>query len=127
MEFSDENNVVVEADEYDRCFLKLSPNIAVITSMDADHLDIYGTAENVANTFVEFSTKIKEGGCLIIKHGLKNANQFKVEDTVTYSVSSSDADIHIESLEVDNGEYHFNVIHPNWKLDKCYFEYGWIA
>ena len=69
--WSNENNVsVAEADEYDRSFLKLSPDIAVLTSMDADHLDIYGTAENLEDAFVEFTTKIKPGGVLISKQGL---------------------------------------------------------
>ncbi len=121
---SEKNNVVVEADEYDRSFLKLSPNIAIVTSVDSDHLDIYGTAENVANAFVEFSTKIKEGGCLIIKHGLKNADQFNVKDTCTYSVSNVNADIHIEDLKVENGAYHFNVINAYWRLDDVILNMG---
>ena len=121
---SNQNNVVVEADEYDRSFLKLAPNIAIITSVDPDHLDIYGTAENVANAFVEFSSKIKEGGCLIIKHGLKNANQFQIKDTCTYSVSNTEADIHIENLTVNNGAYHFNVINTYWRLDDVILNMG---
>ena len=121
---SDKNNVVVEADEYDRSFLKLSPNIAIITSVDPDHLDIYGTAENVANAFVEFSNKIKSGGCLILKHGLKNADQFQVNDTCTYSVSNANADIHIENLKVENGAYHFNVINTYWRLDDVVLNMG---
>ena len=114
---SKENNVVVEADEYDRSFLKLSPNIAVITSVDPDHLDIYGTAENVENAFVEFSTKIKEEGCLIVKHGLKCSHKFNVKDTCTYSISDESADIHIKNLKVVNGEYFFDVINTFWKLE----------
>src|SRR5450755_4512168 len=67
-----ENNIcVVEADEYDRSFLKLHPDIAVISSMDADHLDIYGTAEAVKEAFIAFSEKIKSGGTLVQKHGLQ--------------------------------------------------------
>ncbi|MFW1332062.1 Mur ligase family protein, partial [Vibrio parahaemolyticus] len=70
--WSHENNVVVvEADEYDRSFLKLSPVIAIITATDPDHLDIYGTAEEVENAFVQFSEKVKTGGCLITKYGLR--------------------------------------------------------
>ena len=114
---SKENNVVVEADEYDRSFLKLSPNIAVITSVDPDHLDIYGTAENVENAFVEFTTKIKSEGCLIVKHGLKCSHKFNVKDTCTYSISDESADIHIKNLKVVNGEYFFDVINTFWKLE----------
>src|SRR6476619_4250967 len=58
---SERNVCVVEADEYDRSFLKLTPDIAIITAMDADHLDIYGTAEEVQNAFVQFSQRVKEG------------------------------------------------------------------
>ncbi len=58
---SENNTVVVEADEYDRSFLKLIPDVAVVTSMDADHLDIYGTAEEVQNAFVQFTKGVKAG------------------------------------------------------------------
>ena len=64
--WSNERNVcVVEADEYDRSFLKLHPDIAVISSMDADHLDIYGTGAAVEEAFIAFSRKIKTGGTLV--------------------------------------------------------------
>lgn len=66
------NNVcVIEADEYDRSFLKLSPDIAVITAMDADHLDIYGDEKSLQEAFAQFAGKVKEGGLLIYKFGLK--------------------------------------------------------
>ena len=70
--WSSSNNVcVIEADEYDRSFLKLSPNIAIITAMDADHLDIYGDEKSMQDAFIEFANKIKDGGLLISKFGLK--------------------------------------------------------
>ena len=121
---SNENNVVVEADEYDRSFLKLSPNIAIITAVDADHLDIYGTAEEVENAFVQFSQKIKDGGCLILKHGLHIREKFTTPDTCTYSVSDVNADIHIENLQVINGSYHFDVINKYWKINDVILNMG---
>ena len=121
---STENNVVVEADEYDRSFLKLSPNIAIITAVDADHLDIYGTAEEVENAFVQFSQKIKDGGCLILKHGLHIREKFTTPDTCTYSVSDIEADIHIEELKVINGSYHFNVINQHWAIKDVVLNMG---
>ncbi len=121
---SKENNVVVEADEYDRSFLKLSPNIAIITAVDADHLDIYGTAEEVENAFVQFSQKIKDGGCLILKHGLHIREKFTTPDTCTYSVSDVEADIHIEDLKVINGSYHFNVINQHWVIKDVVLNMG---
>ncbi|HUM64969.1 MAG TPA: Mur ligase domain-containing protein, partial [Chitinophagaceae bacterium] len=70
--WSDPRNLcVIEADEYDRSFLKLSPDIAIISAMDADHLDIYGTAEAVEQAFIDFSRKIKTGGLLLRQFGLK--------------------------------------------------------
>ena len=72
---SSSNNVcVIEADEYDRSFLKLSPNIAIITAMDADHLDIYGDEKTMQDAFVEFANRIREGGLLISKFGLRVAH-----------------------------------------------------
>lgn len=62
--------MVVEADEFDRSFLQLSPDIAVITSMDADHLDIYGSAGELKKTFKAFAGQVKEGGTLFLQHSL---------------------------------------------------------
>jgi UDP-N-acetylmuramate--alanine ligase len=57
--------VVVEADEFDRSFMTLSPNIVVLTSIDTDHLDIYGTRENIVTSFLEFLNKLDDKGILI--------------------------------------------------------------
>lgn len=113
---SDNNVVVVEADEYDRSFLKLSPDIAIITSMDADHLDIYGTAEEVENAFIQFSQKVKSGGCLITKYGLTRANEFTVADHFTYSLHNNCADVHVANLLVQNGSYKFDVLNQHWTV-----------
>ncbi|MCX6208429.1 MAG: UDP-N-acetylmuramate--L-alanine ligase [Bacteroidetes bacterium] len=121
---SKENNVVVEADEYDKSFFKLSPNIAIITAVDADHLDIYGTAEEVENAFVEFSQKIKEGGCLLLKHGLHIREKFTTPDLCTYSVSDVNANIHIQNLQVINGSYHFDVINNYWTIKDVVLNMG---
>jgi UDP-N-acetylmuramate--alanine ligase len=121
---SKENNVVVEADEYDRSFLKLSPNIAIITAVDADHLDIYGTAQEVENAFVEFSQKIKAGGCLLLKHGLHIREKFTTPDLCTYSVSDTNANIHIKNLQVINGSYHFDVVNDYWIIKDVVLNMG---
>ena len=119
------NNVsVVEADEYDRSFLKLNPDIAIITSMDADHLDIYGTAENMENAFIEFSAKIKSNGCLIIKYGLKRGDDFKLNDTCTYSLIDKDANIHVENLQIKNGAYEFDVVNNFWTIKNVVLNMG---
>ncbi len=121
---SEKNVSVAEADEYDRSFLKLSPDVAIITSMDADHLDIYGTEENMQNAFVEFTTKIKPNGCLIVKHGLKRMDDFKVKDICTYSFSDKNANIHIDNLVINNGAYQFDVVNNFWTIKNALLNMG---
>ncbi|MEO8772523.1 MAG: UDP-N-acetylmuramate--L-alanine ligase [Ferruginibacter sp.] len=106
---SDKNVSVAEADEYDRSFLKLSPDVAIVTSMDADHLDIYGTAENLQDAFIEFTSKIKEGGLLISKYGLIRSDEFKVPNMIRYSLHDSKADAVAENIKINNGSYQFDV------------------
>ena len=109
--WSSERNVsVVEADEYDRSFLKLNPDIAVITAMDPDHLDIYGTAEEMEKAFIDFSGRIKEGGLLISKFGLKRTEDLKGTRHLTYSVQNNNADAHAENIRMISGSYEFNVV-----------------
>ena len=67
---AESNNSVVEADEFDRSFLTLAPNIAIVTSTDADHLDIYGGHEELLSSFQEFVGKLRTSGTLVLKHGL---------------------------------------------------------
>src|SRR4051794_9966671 len=106
---SPNNVVVVEADEYDRSFLKLMPDIAVITSMDPDHLDIYGTAEAMEDAFVQFSLKVKDGGCIVAKYGLKRGNDLKASTVYTYSFDNNEADVYGDNIRVENGSYKYDV------------------
>ena len=94
---------VVEADEFDRSFLKLSPNIACVTSMDADHLDIYGDAKELEKTFVDFSKKVS--GTLIIAKGLPL-------EGLTYAVNE-DADYTAFNVKIESGKYIFDVQTPS--------------
>jgi UDP-N-acetylmuramate--alanine ligase len=121
---SEANVVVVEADEYDRSFLKLVPEIAVITAMDADHLDIYGTPEEVENAFIQFSKKIKAGGCLISKYGLKRGNELKADNHFTYSYDNVNADVLAVNMKVQEGSYLFDVISKNWRLENMLLHMG---
>jgi UDP-N-acetylmuramate--alanine ligase len=109
--------IVVEADEYDRSFLKLNPNVAIITSVDADHLDIYGTPEEVVKAFVDFSKKVAADGCLIVKHNLPCFNDFTTSDICTYDYNNSNANTHISNLLIEEGFYKFDVVHANWVLN----------
>ena len=94
---------IVEADEYDRSFLKLSPDIACITSMDADHLDIYGEATELENSFIEFSKKVSDK--LIVKKGLPI-------EGLTYGIEEG-ADFDVQNIRVENGYFLFDVKTPN--------------
>jgi UDP-N-acetylmuramate--alanine ligase len=95
------NIVVVEADEYDRSFLTLYPDIAVITSMDADHLDIYGDHSHLTDSFKMFASQIKEGGVLIHKQGLP------LDTGYTYSITGK-ADAEAQNVRIENGSFYFD-------------------
>ena len=106
---SEKNVSVAEADEYDRSFLKLSPDVAIISSMDPDHLDIYGTAENMEQAFIDFAARIKTGGLLISKYGLKRNADLKASQHITYDVQNEKADSFAEHIKINNGSYQFDV------------------
>ena len=106
---SEKNVCVAEADEYDRSFLKLSPDVAIISSMDADHLDIYGTAENMEQAFIDIAARIKPGGLLISKYGLKRNKDLKAPNHITYDVQNDKADVNAYNIRMNNGSYLFDV------------------
>lgn len=87
--------VVVEADEFDRSFLQLSPFSAIVTSVDPDHLDIYGSKESFLDGFKQFANKIDSNGLLVIKEGLSLQTAAR---KITYGLFSSTADYTIERL-----------------------------
>jgi len=120
----EKNVVVVEADEYDRSFLKLSPNIAVITAVDPDHLDIYGTAEEVLKAFGEFSDKIKTGGTLIQKKGTRFVTDATSKNILSYAFDQEDASFHTINLKVVDGSYHFDLVHPKGVLKNIILNMG---
>ena len=123
--WSNERNVcVVEADEYDRSFLKLVPDVAVITAMDPDHLDIYGTPEEVENAFIEFTQKLKPGGCLISKHGLKRSSELKATKQITYSYDNNAAGVYAANVRMHNGSYSFDVIAADWLMTDVVLHMG---
>lgn len=99
---------VIEADEYDRSFLRLSPEIAVLTAMDADHLDIYGTEEAVKQAFIDFTGKIKPGGTLWAKHSLNGGLSLKGDRKFTYALQNDAADAFAENIMIEAGGYTFD-------------------
>lgn len=103
---------VIEADEYDRSFHSLSPYIAVITSTDADHLDIYGTEEAYLESFVHFTSLIRPEGALIMHKQCKITP--KLADGVKlYSYSRDEGDFHSENVRYANGDITFDFHHPD--------------
>ncbi len=111
---SDNNVCVIEADEYDRSFLKLSPDVAVITATDADHLDIYGTEANVKDAFRQFAAKIKQGGLLLKKLGLEQ--EIIADRTLSYSIQADTADVQATNIRVHDGGYSFDAVLPGNKI-----------
>ncbi len=96
---------VVEADEFDRSFLTLSPDLACITSMDADHLDIYGDASELIKSFKDFTKCIKPNGKLFVRNGLPL-------EGITYGIED-DSDYSAQNVKIKNGSYVFDVQTPN--------------
>jgi UDP-N-acetylmuramate--alanine ligase len=99
--FGNNNMLVVEADEYDRSFLTLHPDISVITSMDADHLDIYGDQQNLIESFRLFASQLKPGGKLIYRKGLGLNAGF------TYAANEV-ADIQAVNIHIKEGIFFFD-------------------
>jgi len=121
---SEKNICVAEADEYDRSFLKLSPDVAIISSMDPDHLDIYGTAENMEQAFIDFSEKIKPGGLLISRYGLKRTADLKGPHHITYDVQDQQADVYAMEIRINNGSYQFDVMIKERKIKDVVLNMG---
>lgn len=123
----DRNPVMVaEADEYDRSFLQLHPAGAVITSMDADHLDIYGTHEEYCKAFKAFASQVK--GFLIVKKGLDISPEDTGARIFTYSLDDPAADYHASGARPDElGHYIFDLVYPGGTIKdvRCGVP-GWI-
>ena len=123
--WSDPNPVcVIEADEYDRSFLKLYPNIISVSSMDADHLDIYGTAEAMEDAFIQFTGNLKENGLLLTRKGLNREDEFNPSGHLTYALDDAAADVHAFSLQINNGSYAFGVKGKDWQMEGLQLNMG---
>ena len=116
------NNVIVaEADEFDRSFLQLFPEIAVISSMDADHLDIYGDEAHIVEAFKEFASQVS--GTVIVKHGLDITPKDTKAKIYTYAYDNPEADFYAEPME--NGR--FNLHYPGGVIEDCVVGIpGWV-
>lgn len=109
--------VVVEADEYDRSFLRLSPFFSLITSIAEDHLDIYGNLDNLEQAFIQFANLTDKNGRLFLKNNLPVKIESEVPKT-TYSLTDVDADCYASNIRVSEGAYYFDFHTP----DKVYHD-----
>lgn len=120
---NDSKFIVAEADEFDRSFLQLHPELAVITWMDADHLDIYGDLENVIRAFAEFVSQILKGGVLLYRKGLDIDYQWNSDIRYfTYSITD-EADFQAMEIHIVDGAYHFNLKTPFGELENISLTY----
>jgi UDP-N-acetylmuramate--alanine ligase len=123
--WSDPRNVaVIEADEYDRSFLRLHPDIAVISSMDPDHLDIYGTEEKLQDAFISFSEKLKPHGLLFYKYGLPRTSELKAGKQFSYHLDDVNADVYAKNIRMEDGSYRFSVQLPDSLLEEVVLHMG---
>ncbi len=112
----DSEYAVIEADEFDRSFHHLLPYIAVVTSTDPDHLDIYGTEEAYLESFAHFTSLVQPGGALILKKGIKL--QARPQEGVrVYSYSKDEGDFHAENIKIGNGSITFDFVAPDGRVD----------
>lgn len=111
--------LVVEADEYDRSFLRLYPDVAVITATDADHLDIYGTPEAMVEAFAQFASQIKVGGALILKQGVDL--KFDTSERMLYRYSCDNGgDFYAENIALQEGGYYkYDIVLPDGRVEGC--------
>lgn len=109
---SERNVCVIEADEYDRSFLKLSPDVSVVSSMDPDHLDIYHTAEAMEQAFIDFASKTKPAGLLLRKQELKRLNEAMVRRQLTYHLQEEG--VPDEAAEDTPDVFAFNIVPGNY-------------
>ena len=113
--FNANSLVVVEADEFDRSFLQLHPQISVITAMDADHLDIYGNLENMQQAYRDYAAQVEEG--IVAKIGLPlDQKDFKAH-IYSYHLEDERADFHATNIRgQEDGHYVFDLVHPNGRI-----------
>ncbi|MBV8255752.1 MAG: UDP-N-acetylmuramate--L-alanine ligase [Chitinophaga sp.] len=121
---SDKQVAVIEADEYDRSFLKLSPDIAVLTSMDPDHLDIYGTPEAMEEAFIQYTHNIKPNGTLIARFGLHRDRELNATKKMLYSLQNNAANAYATNIRMKHGGYEFDVMQQDWMIDNLELHIG---
>lgn len=107
---------VVEADEFDRSFLTLHPDLTIVTSTDADHLDIYGDHNHVLESFRMFVSQIKEGGRLFQCHGL-DLQSYTAQESKEFGLKNGD--FRAQNLRIENAEMIFDIVYPEGIITDC--------
>jgi UDP-N-acetylmuramate--alanine ligase len=108
--------LVTEADEFDRSFLKLYPKYAVISSIDADHLDVYGSIEKIELAFHQFATQVKPNGFLVLKKGVKLRNSVEVKAKIFSYAVDERADFFARNICLKEGYYVFDFVYPGGEI-----------
>jgi len=121
------NYIVMEADEFDRSFHRLSPAMAVITSVDADHLDIYGDHESMIKAYNEFCSKIRKGGTLIINHKIRERIEIPAGISGYTYGSEPEADYRYTGVKRAGNRYIFSIHTPGAVLEDIDFPFPGIV
>ncbi len=120
-------NVLVEADEFDRSFLQLTPSTALISCMEADHLDIYGNYETMAEAFVEFANKTEKKGNVVLGPKVPADIREKLRKDInvfTYGIENNSYDFYADNISYLNGKCIFDIHTPFGKIDGIKFKFG---
>jgi UDP-N-acetylmuramate--alanine ligase len=115
---------VAEADEFDRSFLRLFPDIALVTSVDTDHLDIYGSFEAIKESFKMFLGQLRQNGTIIIQKNVPESILPAQAKVLTYALDDASADFHVTDLKADNGANIFNIVSPLGNINDVHLYYG---
>lgn len=108
---------VIEADEFDRSFHHLTPYMTAITSVDADHLDIYGSEEKYIESFNKYTSLINEDGVLLIRKGINISPKTK-NGVKTFTYSKDEGDFHADSIRIGNGEITIDFVMPDGRINE---------
>lgn len=115
---------IAEADEFDRSFLQLNPNILLLTSIDTDHLDIYGSFENILASFKLFTHNLRPNGKLILNSRVDKSVVHPNQSVFYYSLDDEKADFYGHNIKIENGAYIFDVKTPNGLWTNLVSNYG---
>lgn len=115
---------VAEADEFDRSFLQLTPNIALVTSVDTDHLDIYGNFEAIQESFKAFLAQVRADGTIFLHQNVDQKILPAGAKCFTYSYQNEDSDFHAVNIKVANGASHFDLKTPDGIVRNLVLNYG---